>query len=125
MYLYCKNAGCIVISSFPITTKIRLMITPRFCFLFIFLLPVLTIRVYAQIAIDVELVAGGFDEPVAVVNAGDERLFVVERTGRIKILYPDATVSTFLDIDLRVGSVGGEQGLLGLAFHPDYNTNGY
>ena len=97
----------------------------RFYFLFIAVFSVLSFSASAQSAIDVELVAGGFDEPVAVVNAGDDRLFIVERTGRIKILYSDGSVSTFLDIDLRVGSDGGEQGLLGLAFHPDYNSNGY
>ncbi len=90
-------------------------------FIFSFLPQILN----AQTAIDVELVASGFDEPVAVVNAGDDRLFIVERTGKIKILYPDGSVATFLDIDARVGSVGGEQGLLGLAFHPDYVSNGY
>lgn len=70
-------------------------------------------------------VASGFSEPVAIRNAGDERLFIVERHGHIKILHADGSVTTFLDIDARVGSSGGEQGLLGLAFHPDYASNGY
>lgn len=100
------------------------MLTKKFL-PFILLVIFFSWKTYAQTAIDVELVKGGFDEPLAIVNAGDERLFIVERTGRIKILYPDGTVSTFLDIDARVGSDGGEQGLLGLAFHPDYADNGY
>jgi len=79
----------------------------------------------AQPAIGVELVATGFDEPLDIVNAGDTRLFIVERGGRIKILHDDDAVTTFLDIDPIVGSVGGEQGLLGLTFHPDYISNGY
>lgn len=76
--------------------------------------------------IDVELFASGFNSPVDLQNAGDERLFVVEQGGRIRILNPDGTINStpFLDIDPIVNS-GGERGLLGLAFHPDYATNGY
>jgi glucose/arabinose dehydrogenase len=52
---------------------------------------------------------------------------VVEQDGIIKIVNSDGTVETtnFLDIDNIVGSIGNEQGLLGLAFHPDFATNGY
>lgn len=66
--------------------------------------------------------------PVDIQNAGDGsgRLFVVERPGRIRIainglLFP----VPFLDITDRIRSNGSEQGLLGLAFHPDYETNGF
>jgi hypothetical protein len=52
------------------------------------------------------------------------RLFVVEKGGRIRIVAPSGGVTgTFLDLSGRV-STGGEQGLLGLAFHPDYAQNG-
>ncbi|MBK9503981.1 MAG: PQQ-dependent sugar dehydrogenase [Bacteroidetes bacterium] len=71
------------------------------------------------------LVAEGFEEPVDITHAGDERLFIVERLGKIKILYPDTSVATFLDLTNIVGATGGEQGLLGLAFHPNYASNGY
>ena len=70
-------------------------------------------------------VAGGFDRPVLVTHAGDAsgRLFVVEQSGRIKIVQGGVTLSTpFLDISDRI-SLGGERGLLGLAFHPSYETN--
>ncbi len=72
------------------------------------------------------LFKGGFSTPINLQNAGDERLFVVEQAGRIKILNPDATVNgtPFLDITGIISS-GGERGLLGLAFHPDYANNGY
>lgn len=64
--------------------------------------------------------------PVDIANAGDERLFVVERDGTIRIVQPDGSVGTdpFLDITERVLS-GGERGLLGLVFHPQYAQNGY
>ncbi|MFN3939213.1 MAG: PQQ-dependent sugar dehydrogenase, partial [Chitinophagales bacterium] len=81
----------------------------------------------AQPKIELELYASGFDEPVDLANAGDERLFVVERDGRIRIIDADGNVvaGNFLDINSVVGSFYSEQGLLGLAFHPDYATNGY
>lgn len=73
-------------------------------------------------------VGAGFEQPVFVTSApGDaDRLFVVEKTGAIKILDPatGAVVSTFLDIPNGEISDDGEGGLLGLAFHPDYATNG-
>lgn len=70
--------------------------------------------------------ASGFDGALLVTApAGDDRLFVVEQGGRIRIVRPDDTVVSrpFLDISSLV-SGGGEQGLLGLAFHPRYATNG-
>jgi glucose/arabinose dehydrogenase len=77
--------------------------------------------------IELEAFASGFNRPVNIKHAGDDRLFVVEQDGVIKIVNTDgSTESTnFLDIDSRVGSSGNEQGLLGLAFHPNYATNGY
>ncbi|MEO8068614.1 MAG: PQQ-dependent sugar dehydrogenase [Flavobacteriales bacterium] len=83
----------------------------------------------AQPAVSVQLqtVASGRIEPVAITNAGDPRLFIVERAGRIFILNPNGSwvATPFLDITDRVNDGGGEQGLLGLAFHPDYASNGY
>ena len=60
--------------------------------------------------------------------AGADRVFVLEQSGRILVFpnSPGATVATtFLDLRSRVRQTGGEEGLLGLAFHPDYATNGY
>jgi glucose/arabinose dehydrogenase len=70
-----------------------------------------------------------FVRPVDIQHAGDgsDRLFVVEQRGVISVFDNDPAVQsakTFLDISGRVTS-GGERGLLGLAFHPDYETNGY
>ena len=68
----------------------------------------------------------GLSSPLFMTNAhdGSNRLFIVEQPGTIKVLVPGQTTPTnFLDIQTRVLS-GGEQGLLGLAFHPQYPTNG-
>jgi len=82
---------------------------------------------YFLFAQDIELneIASGFSSPLDLKHAGDNRLFVVERGGLIKIINPDGTINEtpFLDIESRVLS-GGEQGLLGLAFHPQYQSNG-
>lgn len=77
--------------------------------------------------LELDLFASGFDRPVNIKHAGDDRLFVMEQDGIIKILNSNGTTEStnFLDIDSRVGSIGNEQGLLGLAFHPNYATNGY
>jgi len=72
-----------------------------------------------------------FSRPTDVQNAGDGtgRLFVTEQSGVIRV-FPDtgnpATSSVFLDISSEVfASAQSELGLLGLAFHPQYETNGY
>ena len=69
--------------------------------------------------------SSGFSSPLGLKNAGDERLFVVEQGGVIKIVDLNGVVNTtpFLDIESIVNA-GGERGLLGLAFHPEYQTNG-
>ncbi len=71
--------------------------------------------------------ATGFDRPVDIAHCGDDRLFIVEQDGIIWILDENGNKlpTPFLNIDPRVGSSGNEQGLLGLAFHPDYASNGY
>ena len=73
----------------------------------------------AMAALNLQLVASGFNAPIFLTNAGDSRLFVVEQDGRIKIVGG----GTFLDIT-SMTSKGGERGLLGLAFHPNYASNG-
>jgi glucose/arabinose dehydrogenase len=74
-----------------------------------------------------EPIATGLSNPVALAHAGDGsgRLFIVEVAGRIKVHDGAQVLPTpFLDISPLVSS-GGERGLLGLAFHPDYVDNGY
>ena len=72
-------------------------------------------------------VLDGFKRPVFVTAAfaGDTRLFVVEKGGTIRIVENGAILADpFLDVRKLVITQGNEQGLLGLAFHPDYKTNG-
>ncbi len=71
---------------------------------------------------------GHLDQPVQVTNAGDGsgRIFVVERRGRIRIVRGDGAIDQpFLDISDRVKCCEGEQGLLGLAFPPDFKRKQY
>lgn len=96
-----------------------------FTTLFFSLCFVFSFSLYSQTIIT-ELFANGFSSPVDIQNAGDSRLFIVEQNGVIKILNENGTTNTtpFLDIDSQVSS-GGERGLLSVAFHPEYATNGY
>ena len=73
-----------------------------------------------------EEVAHGLDNPVYVTApATDERLFIVEQPGRIRIVQNGRLIERpFLDIRNKVG-FGGERGLLSFAFHPRYKSNGF
>ncbi|WP_153391321.1 PQQ-dependent sugar dehydrogenase [Chryseobacterium vaccae] len=77
-------------------------------------------------SINLEEFASGLTSPVEITNAGDSRLFVVQQNGIIKILQPNGSANTadFLNISTKV-NFSGERGLLGLAFHPQYSSNGY
>ena len=71
-------------------------------------------------------VTSGLIEPVFITNAGDgsRRIFIIEKAGYIRILKNGTLLGIpFLDIHTIIKS-GGEQGLLALAFHPSYSTNG-
>lgn len=68
---------------------------------------------------------GGLTRPLYLTHAFDERLFVVEQAGRIRIIENGQLLpEPFLDLRDRVGSSGNEQGLLSLAFHPGYAQAG-
>ncbi|MDQ4079001.1 MAG: PQQ-dependent sugar dehydrogenase, partial [Chloroflexota bacterium] len=76
------------------------------------------------------LMASGFEMPIGIEVSGlpqDDRMFVVEQAGVIRIAQADGTLTepAFLDIRDRVSVDDWEQGLLGLAFHPNYRENGY
>ncbi len=97
-----------------------------------FILPRMTLAVMQadepdyELSVD-EVVATGFSAPVQVTHAGDGsgRLFVLEQSGAIRIIKQGQVLpDPFLDVANLI-VYGGERGLLGLAFHPDYAQNGY
>lgn len=75
-----------------------------------------------------QTVASGLNRPVDIQSAfdGSGRLFIIEKYGAIRI-YKDGQLYSqpFLNIDDRVNDDSNEMGLLGLAFHPNYEQNGY
>ena len=83
-----------------------------------------------DITIELEPVASGLIAPVGVTHAGDGsgRLFIWEQTGQIRIVSNGQLLATpFLDISDKLPELGvffDERGLLGLAFHPNYRSNG-
>jgi glucose/arabinose dehydrogenase len=77
------------------------------------------------VAISLRPVVGTFDHPVLVTSPrdGSRRLFVVEQTGRVKIIHRGSVLATpFINLSTIISN-GGERGLLGLAFHPSFKTN--
>jgi glucose/arabinose dehydrogenase len=86
-------------------------------------------QVPGEYAIEVAFPNLTFNQPVGIYSAGDgtNRLFIVEQSGVIRVFENARNISlsnVFFDISNRV-LFSGEQGLLGLAFHPNYKVNGY
>ncbi len=78
--------------------------------------------------VGVQSFASGFTSLTEITHApNDSRLFAVQQGGIIKIINSNGTVNStpFLTLTTTTIASGGERGLLGLAFHPDYATNGY
>jgi len=105
-------------------------ISPKF---FSLLICLFFFKANAQITYEPAFPNIDFEFPVEIQSPSDgtDRIFVVEQPGRIKV-FPNnpnvisGDVDTFLDITSTVRySIGQELGLLGLAFHPNYNSNGY
>ena len=79
-------------------------------------------------SIDIVAFATGFSSPTDISHpVNDARLFVVQQSGAIRILNPNGSINAtnFLTLTSATITSGGERGLLGLAFHPSYATNGY
>lgn len=78
------------------------------------------------VPLDLQLVASGLALPVQLTApAGDARLFIVEKTGHIRVMRAGAVLPTpFLDLSARV-STAGEDGLLSMAFDPAFALNGH
>lgn len=103
-------------------TPLKTSVTFFFCLL-------MYVNISGQ-AIDLKTVASGFSKPVCISSSGivgDDRLFIVEKSGQIKILQLDGVTlpTPFLNIKNRVNAQDNERGLLGLCFHPLYKENGY
>ena len=79
--------------------------------------------------IDLVPFATGFSSSAitSIAHAGDDRLFVAEQSGRIRIVEANGTVRStpFLDISTNISTSNWEEGLLGLVFHPDYPNTPY
>jgi glucose/arabinose dehydrogenase len=97
----------------------------RVCLLLLFF-PALTSKSYAQIDLGfTNLVNSGLSSPVDIANDGSSRLFIVEQTGSIRIYDNGALLPTpFISLGSRIACCG-ERGLLSLAFHPQYSSNGF
>ncbi len=90
-----------------------------------FLLTTLISCTPQALAVNFTLVEDNLRSPVAITHAGDSRLFITEQAGQIKIIQDGQLLSEpFLDIDPLV-KLGNEQGLLSVAFHPNYKENGF
>ncbi len=80
---------------------------------------------------DLQQVTDGLVSPIALVEPpdGSKRLFIVDQVGKIWIIQADGTktASPFIDLSGKIVSLSpgyDERGLLGLAFHPNFKTNG-
>src|SRR5215212_7442683 len=69
-------------------------------------------------------VVSGLTDPTDMEFAPDGRLFVAEQAGRVRIVKPDGTLATFLNISTKIDS-NGERGLQALTFDPNFSTNRY
>jgi len=79
------------------------------------------------LGLELDLLASGLHQPTLLASPpGDDRMFIGERGGVIRIYEPGSGIldEPFMSIPDRVTSNGIEQGLLGMAFHPDYASNG-
>jgi glucose/arabinose dehydrogenase len=80
-----------------------------------------------QSPLSAQLFSSGYEDPLDIKNCGDSRLFIVEKAGKIWICdsVGNRSATPFLDITFKVASYYTSQGLLGMAFDPDYQNNGF
>src|SRR5690606_14579917 len=96
----------------------------------LFILMLLSVSQQAQnltpVGVTVQTFYTGLSQPVGIYNCGDDRLFVLEQNeSDIEIINTSGQfIGKFLDLT-GTTSTGGERGLLGMAFHPNYAENGY
>ena len=91
----------------------------------LFIITLFAFSVSAQ-TVAVQTFATGLSNAVALVHPpADSRLFVVQKGGLIRIVNSNGTINATPFLTVTGLSTGSEQGLLGLAFHPNYATNGF
>jgi glucose/arabinose dehydrogenase len=84
----------------------------------------MTLAALVLAAVVLQPAVNGLQRPVAIAHTGDSRLFIVQQTGAIRVWQPPQLLpQPFLDVS-SLTRAEGEQGLLGLAFHPRYSENG-
>src|SRR4029079_4221817 len=68
----------------------------------------------------------GINLPIDLKHCGDDRLFIADRAGRIRVIDADGTLrpTPFLNITSKISSTNSEEGFLGIAFSPAYKTSG-
>jgi glucose/arabinose dehydrogenase len=95
----------------------------------IFIFTLIVVQFHHAQNLELELFATNLNRPVGIKHAGDDKLYVVEQEGFISIVNNDGNVNStpFLNINDRVINLNStdERGLLGLAFHPNFSSNGY
>ena len=87
---------------------------------------IITLKGFSQKLAAIPLVSG-INSPIDLKHCGDDRLFVADRAGRIRVINADGTLrpTPFLDITAKISSAtSGEEGFLGFVFSPDYKTSG-
>ncbi|MEP6950356.1 MAG: PQQ-dependent sugar dehydrogenase [Ginsengibacter sp.] len=84
-----------------------------------------SLQIHAQKLAAIPYVSG-VNLPIDLKHCGDDRLFVADRAGRIRVINADGTlrVTPFLNITSKISSTGSEEGFLGIAFSPNYKTSG-
>ena len=84
-----------------------------------------TIQSFAQPTLSYTSVITGLNSPIQLVHAGDgsNRIFIVQQGGSIRV-YDKTYASLGIFVTVSNLSTGGERGLLSMAFHPSYATNG-
>ena len=87
---------------------------------------IFTINSFGQKLAEIPFVSG-INSPIDIKHCGDDRLFVADRSGKIRVINSDGTLRStpFLDISSKISSsTSGEEGFLGIVFSPDYKASG-
>jgi glucose/arabinose dehydrogenase len=94
-------------------------------FLFTFLCCFALLLMHAQ-SVNITPYVSGLTSPIDIRHCNDNRLFVAQRNGFIRVINADGTLrpTPFLDISTKISSTTGEEGFLGFCFAPDYKTSG-